>query len=67
MSVKNCKIGVLIEDDNLRTALYHLLIKHGAIVHCARNEEEMWTLADLLNFDLAVVSVGDPFQGLCMN
>ena len=41
MDLKNCKIGVLLEDYLLRRRITDLLRQNGAIVHCARDEDEM--------------------------
>ena len=47
----------------LRRRIADLLRKNGAIVHCARDEEEMEELLDLMDLDIAVV--GAPRQDLC--
>ena len=46
MQLKNCGIGVLLEDYLLRWRLTDLLLKNGAVVHCARGEEEMEELLE---------------------
>jgi hypothetical protein len=38
-------------------------MQSGAIVHCARDEEEMADLLELMNLDIAVV--GAPKQDVC--
>ena len=62
MELKNCRIGVLLEDYLLRWRIADLLRKNGAIVHCAKDEEEMAELLKLMDLDVAVV--GAPTQDL---
>ena len=58
--LKNLKIGVLIEDRRLRWALSRLLMERGAIVHSADTQDELATLAEHLDLELAIVSVPKP-------
>ena len=55
MQLKNCRIGVLLEDYLLRQRITDLLMRNGAVVHCARDEEEMAELLRLMDLDVAVV------------
>lgn len=57
MSLKNCKIGILIEDRAARAALSRLLWQNGAIVYCADSDEELQTFEEIIGFDWAIVSV----------
>ena len=45
MELKNCRIGVLLEDYLLRRRITDLLLQNGAIVRCARDETEMTGLS----------------------
>ena len=63
MELKNCRIGVLLEDYLLRRRITELLMRNGAIVHCARNEEEMGDLLELMDLDIVVA--GAPKPDLC--
>ena len=65
MELKNCRIGVLLEDYLLRRRITELLMRNGAIVHCARDEEEMAELLELMDLDIAVV--GAPKQVCWLN
>ena len=60
MELKNCKIGMLLEDYLLRRRITDLLRQNGAVVHCARDEAELLELMDL---DVAVV--GAPKADMC--
>lgn len=55
--MKNCRIGILIEDRSIRAALNRLLWQNGAIVYCADTYEQMEELDSIIGFDLAIVSV----------
>ena len=60
MELKNCRIGVLLEDYLLRKRLTDWLRDNGAIVHCARDEAEMEELMELMDLDIAVVGAPKP-------
>ena len=60
MELKNCRIGVLLEDYLLRRRITDLLQQNGAIVHCARDEAEMAELLELMDLDIAVVGAPKP-------
>jgi len=55
MELKNCKIGILLDDDRLGYALAELLMQQGAYVYRAKNEDEMERLRRGLDLDLVVV------------
>ena len=63
MDLKNCKIGMLLEDYLLRRRFTDLLRQNGAVVHCARDEAEMEELLELMDLDIAVV--GAPRKDVC--
>jgi hypothetical protein len=67
MDLKNCKIGMLISDPILGRMLYDLLWKNGAVVHCAKDEEEMERFYRLLGFDLAIVELEPEPEPFCRN
>ena len=60
MELKNCRIGVLLEDYLLRMKITELLMRNGAVVHCARDDAEMAELLELMDLDLAVVGAPKP-------
>ena len=62
MELKNCRIGVLLEDYLLRRRITDLL---RAIVHCARDEEGMVELLELMDLDISMV--GAPKQVCWLN
>ena len=41
MELKNCKIGILLEDSYVRKRIAELLMQNGAIVHYAKDGEVM--------------------------
>ena len=41
MELKNCKIGIQLDDAQLQLHLAELLMRKGAFVYTARNDEEM--------------------------
>lgn len=57
MSLKNCTIGILIEDRATRAVLSRLLWQNEAIVYCADSDEEMQMFEEIIGFDLAIISV----------
>ena len=63
MELKNCRIGVLLEDYFLRRRITDLLLQNGAIVHCASDEAERERLSKGMNLDIAVV--GAPKPDMC--
>ena len=57
MELKSCRIGVNIDDWQLRWALCRLLRQNGASVFCTDDDEEMLHLAETMGLDLAIFSV----------
>ena len=57
MELKNCKIGIQLDDAQLQLHLAELLMRKGAFVYTARNDEEMELLLDGLDLDMAIVGV----------
>ena len=57
MTLKNCKIGILVSDQIQRKVLHDWLWQQGAIVYCANDEEEIEQLAQLFAFDIAIVDI----------
>ena len=57
MELKNCKIGILLDDAQLQMHLAELLLRKGTFVYTARNDEEMERFLDGLDLDMAIVGV----------
>ena len=54
MDLKNRRIAVRIDDPQLRWQLSELLMKNGAAVHRARDEEELRLFVDRLGVEVVV-------------
>ena len=54
MDLKNRRIAVRIDDPQLRWQLSELLMKNGAVVHRARDEEELRLFVDRLGVEVVV-------------
>ena len=67
MELKDRRIGVLVADPTLRRLVYDLLIGNGARVSCAADENDLVTLIDHLDLELAVVSVVAEKESFSLN
>ncbi len=54
MDLKNRRIAVRIDDAQLAWQLSDLLMKNGAVVHRARDEEELRLFVDRLGVEVVV-------------
>ena len=54
MDLKNRRIAIRIDDPQLRWQLSELLMKNGAVVHRARDEEELRLFVDRLGVEVVV-------------
>ena len=53
--LKNRRIALLIDEPELRTELYMLLVRAGAAVYCADSDEEFAMLVNHLDVEIAVI------------
>ena len=67
MQLKDSRIGILLQDRELRTALTHLLRDQGVIVFCAENENEMRIILETMKPDMAIVNVEKGAEWLSLN
>ena len=56
MDLKNKRVAVRIDNPQFRWQLSELLMKNGAAVHRARNEEELRLFVDRLGVEVVVVT-----------
>jgi hypothetical protein len=54
MELKNRRVAVRIEDAQLAWQLSDLLMKNGAVVHQARDEEELRLFVDRLGIEVVI-------------
>ena len=54
MELKNRRVAVRTEDTQLAWQLSDLLMKNGAVVHRARDEEELRLLVDRLGIEVVI-------------
>ena len=54
MELKNRRVAVRIEDTQLAWQLSDLLMKNGAVVHRARDEEELRLFVDRLGIEVVI-------------
>ena len=54
MELKNRRVAVRIEDAQLARQLSDLLMKNGAVVHRARDEEELRLFVDRLGIEVVI-------------
>ena len=57
MELKNRRVAARIEDAQLTWQLSDLLMKNGAVVHRARDEEELRLLVDRLGVEVVIAEV----------
>ena len=64
MDLKNRKVGIYVQDWQLRMQLSNLLMKNGAIVYGALDEEELQDLVEQLGVEIIITRVSPNFFNL---
>jgi hypothetical protein len=55
MAIKNARIGMLVDDWQLRTQLAQWFRQQGAIVHSAQGEKEWEQMREKLELDMVIL------------
>ena len=64
MELKNRRVAIRIDDAQLRWQLSDLLMKKGAVVHRARDEDELQLIGDRLGVEVGVAEARpEGFEG----